>query len=484
MRRLYVVSDLKLNNETVTQLRNALNEQQDISECFDAVWGAITTQCLRRFEFVGIERAALRQQSEESALPFVLFGFTLISNVCCRACGNTSTTEERHTSLQLDLPDDVECVSFEELVQAYVAPTSLTGGEQYRCGCCMRLCDADKSLSVNDFSDNFVVVLKRFRYAYEATKVHTHVQLPTSLVLDESDQYGLVSHCFFIPGLFENARRVELQNISATKPDRVIMWLICVAMASGKRYSHEYRMEEQRFSLRSKHDDTKITPESESVALGAQAFLAMYTRQSRTVSSNVVPSYENDSNNIGLDDDDVSTMLEAEALVLLGMREEVAVHVLERTQPTPTATHTERPKRRRRDKQRDEDDQQHDRQVRDEQHDERRQQRDEQQVLQEHDQEQQDEGQQLEHRQSQSKKKRGRRTSLFGNTRPTKSSLLIDEAIDRHADFAAARATITKRETFGLDSLPMMLEIRVQLTSNAVAVIELQHSNAFSIKAG
>jgi hypothetical protein len=79
---------------------------------------------------------------------------------------------------------------------------------------------------------------------------------------------------------------------------------------------------------------------------------------------------------------------------------------------------------------------------------------------------------------------RGRRTSLFGNTRPTKSSLLIDEAIDRHADFAAARATITKRETFGLDSLPMMVEIRVQLTSNAVAVIELQHSNAFSIKAG
>ncbi|XP_011164053.1 ubiquitin carboxyl-terminal hydrolase 35 [Solenopsis invicta] len=128
----------------------------------------------------------------------------------CAQCDTSSRNTDKFRDLQLCFPEEIQEnqeVSVQDLINYYLTPEKLTGENKYRCDKCMKLCDAQRIITILQAPAHLILTLKHFRYDFD-TRLRTKlrhkvvynetIQLPVSaipyLVAETYHLYAAVVH--------------------------------------------------------------------------------------------------------------------------------------------------------------------------------------------------------------------------------------------------------------------------------------------------
>lgn len=89
----------------------------------------------------------------------------------CAQCDTNSHNTDKFRDLQLCFPEEIsenQEVSVQDLINYYLTPEKLTGENKYRCDKCMKLCDAQRIITILQAPAHLILSLKHFRYDFDS----------------------------------------------------------------------------------------------------------------------------------------------------------------------------------------------------------------------------------------------------------------------------------------------------------------------------
>lgn len=223
--------------------------QEDAHEFVRGLLDAIT-----RLEVAGC--AALRQgarvtrEMEMRSNVHRLFGGMLQSCVQCTSCGHRSTNLEPFLDLSLEISRGK--MGIIPGLKKFTAPERLDGDNQYRCGGCRKMVNANKRMTIRRAPNVLTIHIKRF--TWDGKKTQGFVQYPDVLNLGP-----------FMPGRpNSSAPRYRLTSV--------------VVHAGTSRSGHYYSYVLGRDGRWYRKDDSQSLQVKADIVMRQHAYMLLYTR--------------------------------------------------------------------------------------------------------------------------------------------------------------------------------------------------------------
>lgn len=119
----------------------------------------------------GIQSVGGEESSAYSSLIHRVLGGESKITYQCAQCDTSSHNTDKFRDLQLCFPEEISEnheVSVQDLINYYLTPEKLTGENKYRCDKCMKLCDAQRIITILQAPAHLILSLKHFRYDFDS----------------------------------------------------------------------------------------------------------------------------------------------------------------------------------------------------------------------------------------------------------------------------------------------------------------------------